>query len=302
MKVYLAKMYPLPRFLGYWALLYLAFTILLAGIHGVQPHLFSWFSATAITTLFLFGLILRLMDELKDRDIDRELFSDRPLPSGRVLESDIKISLGAIMVIFFLVNAWMIKLLLMALILLGYSLLMFRFFFIPAILRRYLLLALTTHNPVVALTLLYLVVVFAAAHGLPLAAIHWPQTLLLILMFWSMLFAWEVSRKIRAPEEETAYVTYSRILGRPGAVLLAAGPQTASFVIGLYLYKSLALSPVFLALLVMGYGRTVWAHLRFLVYPSPVTSKLKPYAEQYTLTMALAVVLDYLVRWAGGIG
>jgi 4-hydroxybenzoate polyprenyltransferase len=302
MKVYLAEMYPLPRFLGYWALLYLAFTILLARIHGVLAHLFSWSSTTAITTLFLFGLILRLMDELKDRDIDRELFSDRPLPSGRVLESDIKISLGAVMVIFFLVNAWMSKPLLMALLLLGYSLLMFLFFFIPAILRRNLLLTLATHNPVVALTLLYLVVVFAAAHGLPLAAIHWPQTLLLIIMFWSMLFAWEVSRKIRAPEEETAYVTYSRILGRPGAVLLAAGPQTASFVIGLYFYRSLALSPVFLALLVMGYGRTIWAHLRFLLYPSPVTSKLKPYAEQYTLTVALAVVLDYLVRWAGGLG
>ncbi len=302
MGVYLAEMYPIPRFLGYWALLYLAFMILLARIHAVQPHLLSWYAAAAIATLFLFGLILRLMDELKDRDIDQELFSDRPLPSGRVLESDIKISLGAVMALFLLVNAWMGKPLLMALLLLGYSLLMFRFFFISAVLRRYLLLALATHNPVAALTLLYLVVVFAAAHGLPLAAIHWPQTLLLMVMFWSMLFAWEVARKIRAPAEETAYVTYSRILGRPGAVLLAGGPQTVSLVIGLYFYTSLALSPVFLALLLIGYGRTAWAYARFLLYPSPVTSKLKPYAEQYTLTVAMAVLFDYLVRWGGGNG
>jgi 4-hydroxybenzoate polyprenyltransferase len=302
MRVYLAEMYPVPRFLGYWALIYLGFTILLARIHAVKPHLFSWYSAAGIVTLFLSGFILRLMDELKDRDIDQELFSDRPLPSGRVRESDIKVSLGAVMALFLLVNAWMGKPLLMALLLLGYSLLMFRFFFIPAVLRRYLLLALATHNPVAALTLLYLVVVFTAAHGLPLAAIHWPQTLLLIVMFWSMLFAWEVARKIRAPEEETAYVTYSRIMGRPGAVLLAGGAQTVSFVIGLYLYKSLAMSPMFLALLVIGYGRTVWAHLRFLLHPSPLTSKLKSYAEQYPLTLALAVALDYLVRWVGGLG
>jgi 4-hydroxybenzoate polyprenyltransferase len=302
MGVYLAEMYPIPRFLGYWALLYLGFTIILARIHAVQPHLFSWHSAAGIVTLFLFGLILRLMDEIKDRDIDQELFSDRPFPSRRVLESDIKVSLGAVMALFLLVNAWMRKPLLMALLLLGYSLLMFRFFFIPSILRRNLLLALATHNPVVALTLLYLVIVFAAGHGLPLVGIHWPQTLLLIVMFWSMLFAWEVSRKIRSAEEETAYVTYSRILGRPGAVLLAGGPQTISFVIGLYCYESLALSPVFLGLMMIGYGRTVWAHVRFLLYPSPLTSKLKPYAEQYTLTIALAVVLDYSVRWGGGIG
>ena len=191
-----------------------------------------------IVSLFLFGLVLRLMDELKDRDIDQELFSYRPFPSGRVLESDIKVSLLATMALFLLINAWMGIAFLMAVILLGYSLLMFRFFFMPTILRRYLLLALVTHNPVVALTLLYVVAVFAVGQGLPLSGINWPQTLLLIVMFWAMLFAWEVARKIRSPEEENAYVTYSRILGRPGAVLLAGGAQTVSFVIGLYFFKT----------------------------------------------------------------
>jgi 4-hydroxybenzoate polyprenyltransferase len=302
MRVYLAEMYPIPRLLGTWALIYFGFTTILARINGVQLHLFSWNAAAGIATLLLFGLNLRLMDELKDRDIDQELFRDRPFPAGRVLESDIKFSLGATIALILIVNAWMGKALLMALVLLGYSFLMFRFFFIPAILRRYLLLALATHNPVVALTLLYVVVVFTVGHGLPLAGIHWPQTLLLLLMFWSMLFAWEVARKIRSPEEENAYVTYSRILGRSGAVLLAGGSQTISFGIGLYFTISLPLSPLFLAVLMIGYGRTFWAYLRFLVDPSPLTSKLKPYAEQYTLATALAGLLDYLVRWGEGVG
>jgi 4-hydroxybenzoate polyprenyltransferase len=302
MGVYLGKMYPIPRLLGTWGLIYLGFTAILARIHAVHLPLFSWHAAAGIASLFLFGLILRLMDELKDRDIDQELFSDRPLPSGRVSESDIKVSLIGTVGLFLLVNAWMGKALLMAMLLLGYSLLMFRFFFMPTILRRYLLLALATHNPVVALTLLYVVVVFAVGNSMPLSGIHWPQTLLLIVMFWSLLFAWEVSRKIRSPEEENAYVTYSRILGRLGAVFLAGGAQTVSFVIGLYFTKSLALSIVFPAVLTIGYGRTVLAYWRFRVDPSPLTSKLKPYAEQYTLTTALAGLLDNLVRWGGGVG
>jgi 4-hydroxybenzoate polyprenyltransferase len=299
---YLGEMYPIPRFLGNWLLLYAGFSAILARIHGLRLDLFSWHSAVGIVSLFLFGLILRFMDELKDRDVDRELFSHRPFPSGRVLESDIKISLIFVMVLFVLVNAGMGSAFLMAIVLIGYSLLMFRFFFMPTILRRYLLLALVTHNPVVALTLLYLVAVFAFGQGLPLSGINWPQTLLLIVMFWAMLFAWEVARKIRSPEEENAYVTYSRILGLPGAVLLSGGVQTVSFIIGLYFFKTLSLTLVFLALLTIGYGRTVWAYIHFLMAPSPLTSKLKPCAEQYTLTTSLAGIFDYLIRWREGIG
>jgi 4-hydroxybenzoate polyprenyltransferase len=302
MAEYLGEMYPIPRFLGNWLLLYAGFSAILARIHGIRLDLFSWHSAVGIISLFLFGLILRLMDELKDRDIDRELFSHRPFPSGRVLESDIKVSLLATMALFLLINSWMGITFLMALILLGYSLLMFRFFFIPRILRQYLLLALVTHNPVVALTLLYVVAVFAFGQGLAPSEVHWPPTILLIVMFWAMLFAWEVARKIRSPKEENAYVTYSRILGLPGAVLLAGGAQTLSFIIGLYFFKTLSLSLVFLAFLTIGYGRTVWAYTHFLMAPSPSTSKLKPCAEQYTLITSLAGIFDYLIRWWEGIG
>jgi 4-hydroxybenzoate polyprenyltransferase len=302
MAEYLGEMYPIPRFLGNWLLLYAGFSAILARIHGLRLDLFSWHSAVGIVSLFLSGLILRLMDELKDRDIDRELFSYRPFPSGRVLESDIKVSLLATMALFLVINSWMGIAFPMASILLGYSLLMFRFFFMPTILRRYLLLALMTHNPIVAMTLLYVVAVFAFGQGLSLSRINWPQTLLLIVMFWAMIFAWEVARKIRSPEEENAYVTYSRILGLPGAVFLAGGAQTVSFVIGLYFFKTLAMSFVFLAVLTIGYGRIAWAYTHFLIAPSPSTSKLKPCAEQYTLTTSLAGIFDYLIRWWEGIG
>jgi 4-hydroxybenzoate polyprenyltransferase len=296
MKVYLGEMYPVPQRLATWAVFYLSFVTFLARLHGLSPPLLSLYATSGILAIFFFGLILRLMDELKDRDVDRELFRDRPLPSGRVREGDIKISLAAAMGCFLLVNAWRGKVFVMALALLGYSLLMFKFFFIPGILRRYLLLNLATHNPVTALMLLLVVFIFSAEQGLPLGQIKWPATFLLIAMYWSMLFAWEIARKIRSREEENAYVTYSQILGRKGAVLVAAGAQTVTFLVGLYLYRRLSLSPVFPILLAVAYGRVVWAYGRFLVHPNAVTSKLKPVAEQYLLTVLLARLLDYLVH------
>lgn len=297
MKVYLGEMYPIPLRFVMSALLYLSFLTFLARIHGIRPSFLSFHTISGILGIFFFGLILRLMDELKDREIDRELFRERPLPSGRVLESDIKVSLAVVSGCYLLVNSWMGKAFGMALILLSYSLLMFKFFFIPRILKRYLLLNLITHNPVVPLMHLYIVFVFSSEHHLSLRRIDWFPTFLLIAMFWSMLFAWEIARKIRSKEEENAYVTYSQILGRHGAVFLAGGAQTVTFAIGLYLYRSLSLSLAFPAIMAIGYGRTVWAHMRFILNPTSITSKLKPFAEQYVLAVLIARLFDYAIQW-----
>ena len=112
------------------------------------------------------ALILRLMDELKDRETDRELFSDRPVPSGRVLESDIRASLVTVIVLFIGANLWAGAALWTAVCVLGYALLMFRYFFVPRILRKYLLLNLATHNPVIPILLLYVVVLFSTEQGI----------------------------------------------------------------------------------------------------------------------------------------
>ena len=83
----------------------------------------------------------------------------------------------------------------------------------PGILQAHLPLNLATHNPIVAVVFLHASAVFAAEQDLGLRQLEWPASALLILMFWGALFSWEIARKIRAPEEENAYVTYSPPLG-----------------------------------------------------------------------------------------
>jgi 4-hydroxybenzoate polyprenyltransferase len=234
------------------------------------------------------------MDELKDREVDRELFSERPLPSGRVLEADIKASLVVVICCYLAVNSWTGKAFLMSIVLLAYSFLMFKFFFMPHILSRYLLLNLATHNPVVPLMLLYLVTLFSTEHGISIRSMNWFLVTALVMMFWSIFFSWEIARKIRSSQEENDYVTYSRILGPLGAVLVAGGAQTFAFGIGTYFYFSFSLSWLFLVLLSIAYSRVLWAYFRFILHPDPVTSKLKPIAEQYAGIIFLAGLIDYI--------
>ena len=293
MRIYFSEMYPLPARLLAAGLLNLSFLSFLVRIQDVKTTIFSRGTFIGIWSIFSLLLILRLMDELKDKEIDRELFQQRPVPSGRVLEPDIRFSLCLVIALYLTVNLSMGKVLWISLAVLGYTFLMFKYFFIPRILRKHLLLNLATHNPVIPIMLCYLVTLFSAEHKLSLENMRWSSIALLIVMYWSMSFAWEISRKIRSAQEEDAYVTYSRIFGRIGAVLVAGSAQTISFSIGLYFYRTLSFSLLFLAVLTLGYVLTMWGHMRFILRPNPVNSRLKAFAERYMLIVFIARILQY---------
>ena len=295
MKIYLAEMYPVPLRLLAAVLLYISFVAFLGEIHGVQTRILSPGAFIGIWSLFAILLILRLMDELKDRDIDGELFGDRPLPSGKVLESDIRFSLILVTLLYLAANVLLGAALWMAVLVLGYALLMFVRFFAPRVLRKSLLLTLATHNPIVPVMLYYVVILFLVEHELPLGKVKWDLVLLLIAMYWTISFAWEIARKIRCREEEDVYVTYSQIFGRIKAVLVAGGAQTIALAIGLYFYATLSFSWIFAAILTTGYAITMWSHGRFILRPSPVTSKLKPFAESYIVTLFIAGIAEYAI-------
>jgi 4-hydroxybenzoate polyprenyltransferase len=288
MRVYLAEMFPIHGRIASSVLLYVSFVSVLGRIHRVKISILSSHTLIGIWNILSLMLILRLMDELKDREIDQELFRNRPLPSGRVWESDIQFSLVVMTILYLAGNLLAVGAFWMAGLVLGYAFLMFRYFFIPRILRKHLLLNLATHNPVVPLMLLYLLILFSAHYEIGLRGLDWALSLLLIGMYWAMFFAWEIARKIRSKEEEDAYVTYSQIFGRPGAVLVAGGAQTTAFGIGCYFFWTLSLPGIYLVILAAGYGMTVWGHVRFLSRPNPVTSKLKPFAERYVLSIIVA--------------
>jgi hypothetical protein len=120
-------------------------------------------------------------------------------------------------------------------------------------------------------------------------------------MLWSPLLAWELARKIRSPEEETAYVTYSRLLGLVGASALTAAIQTLSFCIGFYFWSGFSLSWTYLGIFAFGLALNYLGYFRFVLHPSPQTARLKDYAVAFLVLTALAQLFEFgrLVWWAG---
>ena len=292
---YLTEMYPIPSRLAISALLYLSFVLLLGKVNGHQPALLSGFTLVGIFDIFAVSLILRLMDELKDRDLDRKLFADRPLPSGRVRETDIKLSLFIACLTYVLVNSLTGVALVSALAVLGYTFLMFTYFFMPVSWHKHLLVNLATHNPVVPIILAHISVLFSVQRGLQPTDIAWSPTLTLIGMFWTLFLSWEIARKIRYRHEETEYVTYSRILGRVGAVAMAVAIQTLGFAAANYFFVTLDLTVCFPLLLSVGYVYLICQYVRFLRGTLSAGIDLRGAAEVYAVNTMAAVVIELLI-------
>jgi len=211
---YLKQMFPLHRnvpfsFLGFFSVYLAASAALSGGRCAIEPK-----SLAGALSMALFMLLLRVMDEFKDFEVDSRLFRDRPLVTGVVKKHDLAALAYCILAALLLLNIFMNKTIVIAfLITLVYCSLMFKFFFWPKI-KTSLILALITHNPSAFLLQVY-------AMSFVLSDTVWrnrvPDLLLMCAMFWLPWTIWEVGRKIRAPEDENEYETYSNNFGPRGA-------------------------------------------------------------------------------------
>ena len=251
--------------------------------------------AAGVAAGVLLALYLRLSDDLKDWETDRALaasgdarFQDRPQVSGEVTEDDLRrlrVGVAAFLgLLLALVPAAAVPL--GGLSFLG-AWLSARWFFFPAMARS-LPVAFLTHNP---LALLFLG--FAAAVGageargtpapLPLAA--------LLLGLYLPIAAWEIARKVRTPAEETAYPTWSSVLGWRAAATVPALLTSVSAPLLALAGRSAGVGLAFPALLAAGALLPVAAGVTFLSRPTPSHGRrLRPAVEGYALVAGLGLV------------
>lgn len=300
MRVYFAEMFPVFPRLVLAALIAMATVLVVtrAAPEPVTPNAMS----LAIVTFDAFALlmILRLMDELKDLEIDAKLFAFRPVPSGRTLPSDIGVSLAISTAAFIAVNTLVAGVFLLPLAALSYTYLMFKYFFAPKLIANNLLLNLATHNPVTFLIALGLVEVAARSVGFTLAQIDRSTVVTFVLLVWMLFFAWEIARKVRSAEAETSYVTYSRVLGRKTATLVVIAALLFSAVLAARIVKSIDLHPVTLAVVAVSAAVAIVRLLRFLIWPSSETSVLKPAIEIHLVSTLAALVFGAVLVGFGG--
>lgn len=161
-------------------------------------------------TVFVFLLSLRIADDFKDYKTDSVLFPYRPLPSGRVKKSDLTILLIIINTIAITLNIIYMNNFLYYTILMIYGTLMSVWFFARSKIQKSLPLALITHNPVDFVINIYIISFTCIKYNLPIVALD--NIIIAFTLYWPSLI-WEISRKTRAPKDETEYTTYSKLFG-----------------------------------------------------------------------------------------
>jgi 4-hydroxybenzoate polyprenyltransferase len=178
------------------------------------PGVESALVAFGLTLLFFF--LLRVADEFKDLEKDRQYRPERPVPRGLISLRELGLAGAAAVAVQFGLAAWVDATLL--LVLLGtwaYFGLMSVEFFVPNWLDDHPVLYMLSHMVIMpGIALLAAGVDWAAAGVAPPTDLAW---FLGASFFGGLVF--EIGRKIRAPAgEQTGVETYSKVWGRPRAV------------------------------------------------------------------------------------
>lgn len=285
--IYLNEMFPLSAFIGSM-LTAVAVQLTYLRLYDVKPLSIVHLLVPALV-LTAVSLLIRVMDEFKDYQDDLTNFPERPLPSGRVHKNDL-VALGyfCVMLILFL-SMTSSRLLIWSIVTLFFTFLMLKWFFIEAMMRKSLPLAFITHHPIVLFNFIYLLIACTQMNS---AATF--DKAIYILPVCLIFTNWEVVRKIRAPEQETAYTTYSKIFGPRISISIALIIQFV-FVATVYnifemLDSNWVLRSIFLALQLI----LISPSLYFLM-TLKLRRPLKPFAEAQILVVVISLLAAALL-------
>lgn len=281
--IYLNEMFPVSAILGS-IITAVAVQLTYLRLFDVRPASYLPLIVPGIV-LTCVSLLIRIMDEFKDYQDDLTNFPERPLPSGRVLPRDLKgLGIFCVMAIIFL-SLTSKELLVWAFITLGFTFLMLKWFFIESTMRKSLPLAFISHHPIVLFNFTYLLIACTKMSS----EVNFSKAIY-ILPVCLIFTNWEVVRKIRAPEQETGYTTYSKIFGPRPAISIALVLQTIFNLTVFMIFKSLH-TPLWLqgcyGVLQAALMSPSLYFLATLKLPKP----LKPVAEAQILVVVLTLFL-----------
>jgi heme O synthase-like polyprenyltransferase len=291
---YLNEMFPLQRnipvsFIAFFATYYFAESVI-----GETGFYFDYTLILGAISYGLFWLFLRALDELKDYEIDKKLFRDRPLITGLVTLRDIKVLATVIGLLLVAINLFLAKVhIVFFSIAFIYCLLMFKFFFYPRIAKS-LTLAVITHNPIVPITQLYIMSFIFYRYGIDVFGF---DLALMILLFWLPWLNWEISRKIRAPQEEDEYETYSQIFGFRWACFVVLFLSLTTLIILWYFVLIFDMNIVTGVLLTLTFGYFAARTIMFLLKPTLERSKMKESSELFLIGYYLSISIGLLVTY-----
>ena len=288
LNIYFKEMYPIiPRLLlGYLVFTEIYFIVLLN--HSITNFEFGIQEIVCGFTVFSFLCWLRIADDFKDYELDCRLFKERPLPSGRVTKKDLKIFVSILISITILLNFLFMNNFLFCIILYTYGSLMAVWFFQKHKIAKSLPLALITHNPVQLIMNIYIISFIIIKYNLEIVNIY---NILTIFTLYFPALIWEVSRKIKAPKDETEYVTYSKLFGYKKSINFVFIVTWIDIITNFILVWNLNKIAVFALLL-----NILWISWKFIEYKKdPTKYKIVTKVEKYTYIQESLMILTIIL-------
>lgn len=290
LNIYFKEMYPIPSrlALGFIVAMEIYFIVLLnQGVTdfnvGIQEIVLGF-------TVFSFICWLRIADDFKDYELDCRLFAHRPLPSGRVHKKDLKIFVSCLIAVTITLNFIFMSHIhfIFCIILYTYGSLMAVWFFQKHKIQKSLPLALVTHNPVQMIMNIYIISFVIIKYNLEIFTLH---NILAVFTLYFPALIWEVSRKIRAPKDETEYVTYSKLFGYKKSVNFVFIITWVDIVTNFILVWNLSKISVILLLV-----DVLWMSYIFIDFKKdPTRYKIVNKVEKYTYIQESIMLLTVVV-------
>ena len=273
-------MFPVLQYIPYMLALYVCLNFSSQILNGTDIIIDSYSIVGFITTFFIM-LLMRTFDDLKDFELDFDLFPWRSIPQKLILKSDIqKLSLFCFTVIVVTNVAFGQETLMVFGIVLVYCVGTFKWFFAEKIHREKVFLTMATHQPIPYSINFYLIHTGLASGGVynDFSLHHF----FLLLIFSLPVTAWEVSRKIRSADKETHYETFSSIFGPKGAAIIAFVPLLITSTLVTYLASTLNVYFSFYILTAVLTAIMIFFYLRFIFAPTNKNNILLKVTMGYT--------------------
>jgi 4-hydroxybenzoate polyprenyltransferase len=280
---YLQERFPLPNHIIMVIIYFLAnqFLAQTLGNPG-QPLRIGWFSLLGMIFLFCIFFHLRVFDEHKDYTEDCKHYPERILSRNLITLRHLKIMGGIAIAIEFLCASISGKYAVIAVsATIIFSWIMLHEFFISKWLRSHFIIYAIAHMLIMPMMT---ATIFSFSMQRPFWQAPW--------LFWAYAAAdffafanWEISRKIRLPEQEIEGVSsYSKEFGMFAAgyvvLVLRVLNTVLAWIVGIYL----DLGTFYYAGLVLLFLLTTLGLLRFRLNPTPKTAKnLEAYGGGYII-------------------
>jgi 4-hydroxybenzoate polyprenyltransferase len=271
--------------------LIMIFVFLMAHILVVNPVKNIY--ATALDDLILFiGVTifyfkLRLYDEIKDYELDVVINPNRPLPRALLSHKDLYQGIGVC--IFLEILCFSIQglnSLYSIFLTILYSLLMYKEFFIPKIIRPHLTTYAIVHTVVTAF-LSFSIFSFLTKENV-FQIMSDKNLLSFAFTNWLLFNIFEFGRKTFATNEERVNVdTYSSLFGRTGSVLLVVSQAIAAH------YFAFNLSGVNHSVLIWGFGSLI--SVLFILSIFYIIKDSTQSAKNYRMFSSIYIVAFYLI-------